>query len=247
MKSFIKWAIVGICVLCIFFGIGGYVVYRNRAAIASKAMNYAMQSLTGSPEDGTQTWLGALIEGDSSQDVKEALIKSVMKRGGKLLADNQENNETTDNTVKRKPGLATMADMLVNGAGGEGADLGQMAQALLGSLTEKTATLQQCGNDINARDTKGRTLLMNVCRVDVTPKVIKMLLRFGADINAVDDNGRNALMYAVALNENPEVVEMLLENGADANHADNQVQQQGRSDRSDQQQTDTSGPLCVYG
>jgi hypothetical protein len=224
MKSFIKWAIVGICVLCIFFGIGGYVVYRNRAAIASKAMNYAMQSLTGSPEDGTQTWLGALIEGDSSQDVKNALIKSVMKRGGKLLADKQENNETTDNTVKRKPGLATMADMLVNGAGGEGADLGQMAQALLGSLTEKTATPQQCGNDINARDTKGRTLLMNVCRVDVTPKVIKMLLRFGADINAVDDNGRNALMYAVALNENPEVVEMLLENGADANHADNQGQ-----------------------
>ena len=224
MKNFFKWALIAVCVLGIFFGIGGYVIYRNRAAIASKAMNYAMQSLTGSPEDGTQTWLGALIEGDSSQDVKEALIKSVMKRGGKLLADKQENSGTTDNTVKRKPGLATMADMLANGAGGEGLDLGQMAQALLGGLTEQTATQQQCGNDINARDTKGRTLLMNVCRVDVTPKVIKMLLRFGADINAVDDNGRNALMYAVALNENPEVVEMLLENGADANHADNQGQ-----------------------
>lgn len=219
MKSIIKWVVVGICIFCVILGIGGYVVYRNRAALASKAMNYAMQSLTGSAEDGTQTWLGALIEGDSSQDVRNALINSVIKRKDK---SNQTENAAT--TGSRKQGLATMADMLVNGAGGEGVDLGQMAQAFLGKLGTENAQNQQCGNDINARDTKGRTLLMNVCRVDVSPKVIKMLLRFGADVNAVDKNGRNALMYAVALNEDPEVVQMLLENGADANHADNQGQ-----------------------
>ena len=67
---------------------------------------------------------------------------------------------------------------------------------------------------------KMSTISMTAIRVDVTPKVIKMLLHYGADINAVDDNGRNALMYAVALNGNPEVVEMLLENGADGKHAD---------------------------
>lgn len=220
MGKLIKGMIIGGGIILLLFLIGGYIVYINRAAIAGKAMNYAMQRITGSPEDGSQTWLGALIEGDSSQDVKNALIKSVL---------NREPNRQSGN-AQRKPGLATMAEMLVNGTGGEGADLGQLAQAFLNGLSTDAQNPEQqvvCENvsaedvnDINARDTQGRTLLMNVCRVDVTPKVIKMLLHYGADINAVDDNGRNALMYAVALNGNPEVVEMLLENGADGKHAD---------------------------
>ena len=217
MNKIIKWTAIGTVIFCVILGILGYIVYRNRAAIAGKAMNYAMQSLTGSPEDGTQTWLGALIEGDSAQDVKKAVLNSLMKRTGVNTEDEQDKAAP----VNRKPGLATMADMLVNGAGGEGIDLGQVAQVFLGNLNPQQETqIQQCDHDINARDTKGRTLLMNVCRVDVSPKVIKMLLRFGADIQAVDDNGRNALMYAVALNGNPEVVQMLLENGADANLKD---------------------------
>lgn len=214
MNKLFKGMMIGGGIMLLLLLIGGYIVYHNRAAIAGKAMNYAMQRITGSSEDGTQTWLGALIEGDSSQDVKNALIKSVL---------NREPNKS-DNQPKRKPGLATMAEMLANGAGGDGTDLGQLAQAFLGGLstdaqseeTQSRTLSAENVNDINARDTKGRTLLMNVCRVDVTPKVIKMLLRYGADVNAVDDNGRNALMYAVALNENPDVVEMLLQNGADA-------------------------------
>ncbi len=211
MNKLMKGMIIGTAIMLLLFIIGGYVIYLNRAAIAGKAMNYAMQRITGSPEDGTQTWLGALIQGDSAQDVKNALIKSVLNR----------DPEKENTAGKRKPGLATMADMLANGAG-ENADLGQLAQAFLGGLSVDAQTenntaqaIPENVNDINARDTKGRTLLMNVCRVDVSPKVIKMLLRYGADINAVDNNGRNALMYAVALNEDPEVVEMLLQNGAD--------------------------------
>lgn len=214
MNKLIKGMMIGGGIMLLLLFIGGYILYHNRAAIAGKAMNYAMQRITGSAEDGTQTWLGALIEGDSSQDVKNALIKSVLNR--------EPNKEGS--TAQRKPGLATMAEMLVNGTG-EGADLGKLAQAFLGGLSvdaqnsetqaaDKTVPAEEV-NDINARDTKGRTLLMNVCRVDVTPKVIKMLLRYGAEVNAVDDKGRSALMYAVALNENPEVVEMLLASGAD--------------------------------
>lgn len=221
MNKLVKGMMIAGGIFIILLLIGGYIVYVNRAAIAGKAMNYAMQRITGSPEDGTQTWLGALIEGDSSQDVKNALIKSVLNR-------EPEKKNTT--AAKRKPGLATMAEMLANGAG-ENTDLGQLAQAFLGGLSvdaeqeETTAynrTVSEHVNDINARDTKGRTLLMNVCRVDVTPKVIKMILRYGADINAVDDKGRSALMYAVALNEDPEVVEMLLQSGADGRLKDNE-------------------------
>lgn len=221
MNKLVKGMMIAGGIFIILLLIGGYIVYVNRAAIAGKAMNYAMQRITGSPEDGSQTWLGALIEGDSSQDVKNALIKSVL---------NREPEKKSDSSARRKPGLATMAEMLANGAG-ESTDLGQLAQAFLGGLSvdaeQENATLHKRTvpenvNDINARDTKGRTLLMNVCRVDVSPKVIKMLLRYGADINAVDNKGRSALMYAVALNEDPEVVEMLLASGADGRMKDNE-------------------------
>jgi len=221
MNKLVKGMMIAGGIFIILLLIGGYIVYVNRAAIAGKAMNYAMQRISGSPEDGTQTWLGALIEGDSSQDVKNALIKSVL---------NREPEKKSNSSARRKPGLATMAEMLANGAG-EDTDLGQLAQAFLGGLSvdaeQENATLHKRTvpenvNDINARDTKGRTLLMNVCRVDVSPKVIKMLLRYGADINAVDNKGRSALMYAVALNEDPEVVEMLLASGADGRLKDNE-------------------------
>ncbi len=217
MNKLVKGMMIAGGIFIILLLIGGYIVYVNRAAIAGKAMNYAMQRITGSPEDGSQTW----IEGDSSQDVKNALIKSVL---------NREPEKKSDSSARRKPGLATMAEMLANGAG-ESTDLGQLAQAFLGGLSvdaeQENATLHKRTvpenvNDINARDTKGRTLLMNVCRVDVSPKVIKMLLRYGADINAVDNKGRSALMYAVALNEDPEVVEMLLASGADGRMKDNE-------------------------
>lgn len=204
-------------IVCVFFTICGYLIYRNRAVIAGKAMNYAMQSLTGSSESGTQTWLGSLLEGDSAKDVKDALIGAILNRNAK---DN-DSEKTNSKNKSHRTGLATMADMLVNGVkDGEKADLGQMAKAFLQNLGGNKSEQDLSVNDINARDIKGRTLLMNVCRVDVTPKVIKMLLRYGADINAVDENGRNALMYAIALNENPQVVQMLLENGADANIKD---------------------------
>lgn len=220
MKKIIKWCVIVACILCVFLGIGGYVVYRNRATIASKAMNYAMQSLTGSAEDGSQTWLGGLLEGDSAKDVKNALINAVLNRGKADSSQSATDEQNTSNKAHRT-GLATVADMFVNGVNEGGkSDLGQMAQALLLNLSGAEVPAEPAVNDINARDTKGRTLLMNVCRVDVTPKVIKMLLRYGADVNAVDEQGRSALMYAIALNENPAVVEMLLENGADANLKD---------------------------
>jgi hypothetical protein len=110
---------------------------------------------------------------------------------------------------------------LLNMLGGEGVgelNLASMAQNFMSvladdSLKQKTAPCITA-HDLNARDPKGRTLLMNVCRTDASDKVIKMLLQYGADIDATDNYGRTALMYAVALNQNPDVVRMLLANGA---------------------------------
>ncbi|MBR1824966.1 MAG: ankyrin repeat domain-containing protein [Alphaproteobacteria bacterium] len=219
MSKVIKWTIAGVCIFFAVIGICGYIVYANRAKIADKAMTYAVQSLTGSKEDGTQTWLGGLLDKDSAHNINKTLLKAVLgsvSGGDTASSETQNTNKTPSAQKNRKPGLATMAEMFLNGAGEENTDLGRMAQALVESFGGSGSVEETAVNDINARDTKGRTLLMNVCRVDVTPKVIKMLLRYGADIDAVDGNGRNALMYAIALNENPEVVQILLENGADA-------------------------------
>lgn len=199
---------------------GIYIAYLNRAKIADKLVDYTVQRIIhNNSEDESSNWVSALLN-SGSKNVKTTLLDEVMRYS-------QENSNPAKKTVKRKQGLATMADMLANGAAGNNNDMGHVAQVLLnnlgGMLTDtSTAETQNnyAANDINARDSKGRTLLMNVCRVDVTPKVIKMLLKYGADINAVDEHGRNALMYAVALNENAEVVKMLIDNGADYNLED---------------------------
>lgn len=213
--------IVLTAVVLIFVGCG-YAVYVNRAKIISKVVDYTVQSITGvsdssAQKDEASSWVGALI-GSESENMKAAVWEAVAKRGfGKT---NTQNSNSQKNT------LATMAEMFMNGAIGEGnADIGQMAQALASTLQKKSVSFDETQanvRDINACDNKGRTLLMNVCRVDVTPKVVKMLLRYGADINATDDNGRTALMYAGALNQNIEVVQVLLESGIKVDAADNQ-------------------------
>lgn len=200
-----------VIVVMLILGICGYIIYLNRAIIADKLLDYTLQGMTGivskNKKDDTN-WITALMD-SGSNGVKNTMLKAVAKRGF---------NNTTSNP-QRVPGLATMADMLANGAGNGEVDVNQMAQALVNSFRGQNnnniqANNQYAEHDVNARDAKGRTLLMNVCRVDVTPKVIKMLIQYGADINAVDNNGRTALMYAAAFNGNPKVIELLLEKGA---------------------------------
>ena len=205
-----------VVVVILILGICGYIVYRNRAVIADRLLDYTIQGMTGvvtADKKDSSNWLTALMD-SGSNGVKNTMLDAVIKRG---LGGG-------DKVGQRTPGLATMADMLANGAGNGEVDINQMAQALVNSFNGQNGNSQPVAqyapHDVNARDAKGRTLLMNVCRVDVTPKVIKMLLQYGADINAKDKNGRTALMYAAAFNENPEVISLLLERGAKANVLD---------------------------
>lgn len=146
------------------------------------------------------------------QELSKKAVSYVMQNMGASFLPRQL-------TPKQVEGDGAMP--LLNMLGGEGVgelNLASMAQNFMSvladdSLKQKTAPCITA-HDINARDQKGRTLLMNVCRTDASDKVIKMLLQYGADIDAEDNYGRTALMYAVALNQNPDVVRMLLANGA---------------------------------
>jgi ankyrin repeat protein len=61
--------------------------------------------------------------------------------------------------------------------------------------------LLKTGVDVNARDTMGRTFLMQVAkRATRGTSTIDMLLDHGADASLVDNTGRDALSHAIALN-----------------------------------------------
>jgi len=206
LKTCMQIVIVVILILC---GCG-YLAYLNRTAIADKLLDYTLQGITGTKtteKQGNTDWITSLMN-SGSDEIKDAMFNAVSRRGLNMATK----------PVNRTQGLATMADMLANGAGSGEADLNQLAQVLVDSMRGGAVTSEESERvsiyNLNAEDSKGRTLLMNLCRVDVTPRVIKMLLQYGADVNAKDKNGRTALMYAAAFNRNPEVIELLLENGA---------------------------------
>lgn len=206
LKTCMQIVIVVILILC---GCG-YLAYLNRTAIADKLLDYTLQGITGTKtteKQGNTDWITSLMN-SGSDEIKDAMFNAVSRRGLNMATK----------PVNRTQGLATMADMLANGAGSGETDLNQLAQVLVDSLRGEKETSDEPNQtsvyNLNAEDAKGRTLLMNLCRVDVTPRVIKMLLQYGADVNAKDKNGRTALMYAAAFNRNPEVIELLLENGA---------------------------------
>lgn len=155
---------------------------------------------------------------------EKVMAYAVKNIGGQFNPLQQNGNGSASSVAISGGGLENMLGSFLGGENG-GADLGQMAQQLLTGLNGGKAVggeAADCSdvNDINARDSHGRTLLMNVCRTDASAKVVKMLLRYGADLEAVDEKGRTALMYAVALNKNPEVVAALVAAGANVKARD---------------------------
>jgi ankyrin repeat protein len=145
---------------------------------------------------------------------KKAVNYAMQNVGSGFLAPSSTSSSTeTNDGLGGVRGLLTM----FGGEQGQSADLGSLAQNLLSAFGEVSQTPNESynsGNDINSRDQKERTLLMNICRTDASAKVVKMILQYGADINAIDNNGRTALMYAAALNRNPDVVSLLIAAGA---------------------------------
>lgn len=184
-----------VVLLALFLAGGAYYAYTHRQQLTEKVMAYAMENMRGAFNPLAQ-------------------IQQAGRKG------------SSNSSVSAGGGLENMLGAFLGGGEDNGAALGQMAQQLLAGLNGQaglggnSAETVSSGNDINARDSHGRTLLMNVCRVDVSAKVVKMILRYGADLEAVDEKGRTALMYAVALNQDPAVVEVLVEAGANVKARD---------------------------
>lgn len=199
----------------------GYYVYNHRVELTEKAVSYAMNNiLYAKPDDAErQDWIN---------DVVVAGFKGISRSMQNASGSNQK--ITASKLEFSGDNLSNIAGIFANTSGNQNENFNQLAQVLLqefggvhdSRISSSESANQHMGHDINARDAKGRTLLMNVCRVDVSPKVVKMLLKYGADIHAVDNKGRTALMYAVALNQNPEVVSLLIEMGADIKQTDSQ-------------------------
>ena len=207
--------------LIVIVTICGYLIYANRTKLINKVVDYTMQSMLSgekatelsNADDEDQSWVGALM-GVGSENIKYAVTEIMAKHG-------VSGNIKETGGAKRQS-LATMADMFINGTGAnKSGSVNQMAKMLISSFdSSHEQNRNPVEHDINARDEKGRTLLMNVCRVDVTPRVVKMMMRYGADIYAVDNEGRTVLMYAAALNKNIEVVKLLINSGVNASTMD---------------------------
>lgn len=73
----------------------------------------------------------------------------------------------------------------------------------------------------NDYESKGMTMLMNLCRTGADVKALDMVVKYGADINAQDNEGKTSLMYAAEYNPHLDVIHYLLDNGADASIYDN--------------------------
>ena len=206
--------IVLLCLCCIIIG-SGYYAYTHRDMLMDKLVSYAVNNLTGASNDvSAASWSDAIMKA-GMESVKRSVEGAVSKQSSQV------------HSRKNQDSLATLADMFANATNSNDDHLGQMAQVFLRGMSNISdeRTFQQndaAVRDINARDNKGRTLLMNVCRTDVSPRVVGMLIQDGADVHACDDSGRTALMYAVALNQNAKVVDKLLRAGVDVNAVDDQ-------------------------
>ena len=77
------------------------------------------------------------------------------------------------------------------------------------------------GNDPNAADEHGKTVLMHALIDHADARIIRFLLNAGSDVNAKDNSGYTVLMYAASKNKRPEVVRLLLKAGADVTQIDN--------------------------
>ncbi len=75
--------------------------------------------------------------------------------------------------------------------------------------------------DVNARDDRGRTVLMLAAMHNPDPAVSYWLIENGADVNAkTPDTGWTPLFFAARYNTNPDVVALLINNKSDRNAAD---------------------------
>ncbi len=105
-----------------------------------------------------------------------------------------------------------------------------LAKAVLVCDTNRAKQLVSQGANVNAKDEKGRTMLIFFAAMGLSDSNIELLIDLGADVNTRDSEGITALMATSGgdfwAGGNPEEdyiggVEILIRNGADVNAVDN--------------------------
>ena len=69
------------------------------------------------------------------------------------------------------------------------------------------------GADVNAKDYKNNTVLIQAVSQISDPNIIELLINAGADVKAEDNNGFDCLGYAVLNNTNEEIIKLLINKG----------------------------------
>lgn len=82
---------------------------------------------------------------------------------------------------------------------------------------EEIADAIRSGEDVNAEDPNGTTVLMMAAGFNEDADAVKLIVEAGAEVNSRDLNGVTPLMYAANFNTNPLVAELLIKAGAEVN------------------------------
>ncbi len=120
-------------------------------------------------------------------------------------------------TIAMASGHIDIAELLIE-KGAQGSESIEIGMAIQSNNLEKLKELIARGVNLNVRDGRGETPLLQAIRAG-KPSFVETLISGGADVNARDNRGRTPLHLAVARG-NKEVVELLIASGADVNVKD---------------------------
>ena len=120
-----------------------------------------------------------------------------------------EGNKRVIDALLTAPGVKRdkrLAGLMLNGA------------AIRGKLAEVKRLVEQDGADVNARDARGDTPLINAAMAG-EGKIVRYLLDRGADVNLPAANKGNSPLIQAVMSGKLEIVRMLVEAGADLEYS----------------------------
>ena len=180
----------------------------------------------GAQLDVTDTLGNTLLDRAISESNKQK-VQWLIEHGAKITVENEYGLLHEAVWINSKEIFLYLID--------KGADVKKYVDKLLwvainGDNTEIIQYLVENGANVNAKDNKGKTLLMYAIFNRANIKIVECLVENGANVNAKDNNGNTPLKYAVEkskevdANEKDKIVkiiEYLVGEGTDINAKDN--------------------------
>lgn len=153
------------------------------------------------------------------QDGMEA-FHSLVEAGADVKAPtNQFGDTLLHRLFGRDPNLADVKRLLAYGIDPNAKNSSGRTALMQGAhhlSPDLVAVMADAGADLNAKDTKGFTVLMLTVVKPGLPVTVQALLDKGADVNALSWDGNSALMLAVR-EQNADLARLLIAAGADVN------------------------------